>query len=182
MRKPNVTKRRLNAQLAVLIALALCLAGTTLALVWSIFSVPDNSFHTGTTAIDLNGGKAVIQEDEFLFEPGMTVEKDFYVQNTGSGNIYYRIYLDGVTGQLADVLDVSILDGDKVLCTGKASDLTRTAVTATDEILKPGQRKELTIRFHMPDSAGSTAQNKGLAFTLCADATQTKNNPDRLFN
>ena len=182
MGKPNVTKRRLNAQLAVLIALALCLAGTTFALVWSMFTVPDNSFHTGTTAIDLNGGKAVIQEDEYLFEPGMTVEKNFYVQNTGTGGIYYRVYLDGVSGQLADVLDVTILDGDKVLCTGKASELTRTAVTAADDELQPGQRRELTIRFHMPDGAGGSAQNKSLAFTLCADATQTRNNPERLFN
>lgn len=36
--------------------------------------------------------------------------------------------------------------------------------------------------FHFPEATGSGAQGKDLTFTLCADATQTKNNPQRLFD
>ena len=36
--------------------------------------------------------------------------------------------------------------------------------------------------FHFPEATGNSAQAKDLTFTLCADATQTKNNPQRLFD
>ena len=132
--------------------------------------------------INLNNGEPVIREHEFLFEPGMTVEKEFFIENESTWDVYYRIYLDNVSGGLADVLTVTIRDGEKILYTGTASELTRQNVIAADDTLKIGQRRSLTVIFHYPEDKGNDTQNLDLTFTMCAEATQTKNNPNKLFD
>lgn len=175
------TAKKLTGGIITIIVLAICLCITTFALVYESVSVEDNTFHTGEVSINLNDGKPVIREHEFLFEPGMTVKKDFFIENDSTWDVYYRLYLDEVSGGLADVLTVSIQDGDRVLYSGTANDLTRENVAAADDVLKIGQRRELTVLFHYPETAGNSTQNLELTFTLCAEATQTKNNPEKLF-
>lgn len=176
------TATRLTGAIALVVVLAICLAITTFALVYASVSVENNLFHTGSVRINLNDGKPIIREEEFLFEPGMTVEKEFFVQNESTWDVYYRIYFDNVSGGLADVLEVTIRDGDKVLYSGTASELTKQNITAADDVLRVNERRSLTASFHFPENSGNEAQNLALTFTLCADATQTKNNPDRLFD
>ena len=98
------TAKRLTGGIITIIVLAVCLCITTFALVYASVSVENNLFHTGEVKINLNDGKPVIQEHEFLFEPGMTVVKDFFVENDSTWDVYYRLYLDNVTGGLSDVL------------------------------------------------------------------------------
>mgnify|MGYP002597958708 CR=1 FL=1 len=109
MRKSKTTKR-LTTSVATIVVLAVCLCVTTFALVYSTVTVENNLFQTGTVKINLNDGRPVIEEHEFLFEPGMTVEKKFFLENQSSWDVYYRLYLDNVEGGLADVLDVAIRD------------------------------------------------------------------------
>ena len=175
------TSKRLTGGIAAVIVLAVCLCITTFALVYATLSVENNLFRTGEVKINLNDGKPVIREHEFLFEPGMTVVKDFFIENDSTGDVYYRIYLDNVSGGLGSVLTVTIKDGDKVLYNGTANELTVQSVTAADDILKIGQRRELTAVFHYPEDKGNDTENLDLAFTMCAEATQTKNNPNKLF-
>ena len=166
----------------IVIMLALCLAITTFALIYESVSVDDNLFHTGSVKINLNDGKPVIRENEFLFEPGMTVKKDFFIENESTWDVYYKIYMDDVTGGLAKVLDVTIKDGDKTLYHGTPAELNRKQVSTADEILKVNQKKTLTVYFHFPENAGNDAQSLDLTFTMCAEATQTKNNSNREFD
>lgn len=173
--------KRLTGGIITIIVLALCLCVTTFALVYVSVSVEDNLFHTGEVKINLNDGKPVIREHEFIFEPGMTVKKDFFIENDSTWDVYYRLYLDNISGGLADVLTVTIKDGDKVLYTGTANELTRQNVAAADDTLKIGQRRNLTVIFHYPENSGNKTQKLDLAFTMCAEATQTKNNPNKLF-
>lgn len=173
--------KRLTGGIIAIIVLALCLCVTTFALVYASVSVEDNLFHTGEVKINLNDGKPVIREHEFIFEPGMTVKKDFFIENDSTWDVYYRLYLDNISGGLADVLTVTIKDGDKVLYTGTANELTRQNVAAADDTLKIGQRRNLTVIFHYPENSGNKTQKLDLAFTMCAEATQTKNNPNKLF-
>ena len=180
MTKTKTTKK-LTGGIVTIIVLAVCLCVTTVALVRATVSVDNNLFHTGSVKINLNDGKPVIQEHEFLFEPGMTVVKDFFIENDSTWDVYYRLYLDNVTGGLADVLTVTIKDGDKILYSGTANELTRQNVAAADDTLKIGQRRNLTVVFHYPENSGNDTQNLDLTFTLCAEATQTKNNPNKLF-
>ena len=175
------TAKKLTGGIAAIVVLALCLAITTFALIYSSISVENNLFHTGSVKINLNDGEPVIREHEFLFEPGMTVTKDFFIENESTWDVYYRIYLDDVSGGLAGVLEVTIKDGDQVLYTGTARELTKENVVAADDTLKIGQHKDLTVTFHYPETSGNETQNKELSFTICAEATQTKNNPNKLF-
>lgn len=172
-------KIKLSIFTAILLSVFLCI--TSYALYYATVSVEANTFHTGTVKIDLNGGKPVIEENEYLFEPGMTVEKQFYLQNNSTDAVYYRLYFANLEGGLADVLDVTILEGDTVLYKGKPSELIRTAVLPVDKALAKDERKELTIRFYFPTESLNSTQNLELRFDLCADAVQTKNNPDKTF-
>ena len=182
MREQNKTVKKLTANVAAVIVLAICLCITTFALVYSTVAVDNNLYRTGVIKINLNDGKPVIEEHEFLFEPGMTVEKTFFIENQSTWDVYYRLYFDNLEGGLADVLEVEIRDGDNVLYAGKAAELIKENAGAADDILKLNERRELTISFHFPEEAGNDAQNLYLSFDLKADAVQTKNNPNRLFD
>lgn len=181
-RKIKKTSQKLTASVLTIIVLAVCLCITTLALVWATVSVENNLFHTGTVKINLNDGKPVIEEYEFLFEPGMTVKKDFFIENQSTWDVYYKLYFDDMEGGLADVLEVSIRDGNTVLFEGKAKDLTKENVGAADDVLMLNERRELTVYFHFPENAGNSAQNLFLSFSMKADAVQTKNNPNKQFH
>ena len=176
------TAKKLTGGIVAIIVLAVCLVITTFALVYASVSVENNLFRTGEVKINLNDGEPVIREHEFLFEPGMTVKKDFFIENESTWDVYYRLYFDNVSGGLADVLEITVKDGDKVLYSGTANELTKQNVVAADDTLKIGQRRNLIVIFHYPESSGNDTQNLDLTFTMCAEATQTKNNPNKLFN
>ncbi len=174
--------KRLSISVITLVILCLCLCITSFALGMAVYEVKNNSFQTGGIEIDLNGGKPVITAAEFLFEPGMTVEKPLYIQNNGTWAVYYKLYFSGVSGDLGNALDVTVLDADgNMLVCGKMSELTQNSVHALENELAIGQRQELTVRFHFPENAGNTYQGDTLTFELSAIAVQTKNNPDKEF-
>lgn len=175
------TSKKLTGGIVAIILLAICLCITTFALVYANVSVNNNLFHTGEVKINLNDGKPVIREHEFLFEPGMTVKKNFFIENDSTWDVYYRLYLDNISGGLADVLTVTVKDGSKIICSGAASELTQQNALAADDTLRIGQRRDLTVEFYFPEDKGNDTQDLDLTFTLCAEATQTKNNPNKLF-
>lgn len=175
------TAHKLSRSVAAIAVLAACLFLTTFALVYETAFAKDNLFGTGEVKINLNDSRPIIEKHEFLFEPGMTVKKDFFIKNESSCDVYYKIYLDNVSGGLADVLTVTVKDGEEVLYTGKASGLTEKNTAAANDALKIGQRKNLTAVFEYPKNSENNTQTLDLTFTLCAKATQTKNNPDKLF-
>ncbi len=178
----NTTSKKLTGSIVTVIVLAICLCITTFALVWATVSVDNNLFHTGTVKINLNDGKPVIEEHEFLFEPGMTVKKDFFIENQSTWDVYYKLYFTDMGGGLADVLEITVKDGERILYQGKAGDLTKENVGAANDVLKLNERRNLTIYFHFPEEAGNSAQNMVLTFSMSADAVQTKNNPNKRFD
>ena len=179
--KQNKTAKKLTRAIILAVFLAICLCITTYALVMAHVSVKENRFQTGSVDINLNDGKPVIEEHEFLFEPGMTVKKDFFIQNESTCEVYYKLYFDKVTGGLANVLEITIQKGDKILYRGTAASLNLTKVAAADDVLGVGERRELTILFHYPEGADNSGQNQTLTFDLSATAVQTKNNEDKEF-
>ncbi len=179
--EPNKTEKKLAASVAIIILLCICLAVTTFALVFSMVSVEDNLFKTGTVKINLNDGKPVIDEHEFIFEPGMTVKKNFFVKNESSCNVYYKLYFRNISGGLADVLQVKICNDDKVLFEGAAKEFTKENVSVADDVIRHNEIRELQIYFHFPEESGNNAQNLYLNFDMVADAVQTKNNPNKEF-
>lgn len=182
MNNNQPTLRRLSVSVCAVIFLTVCLCITTYALVRVSVSVPDSYFKTGSIEINLNDGKPVIEAHEFLFEPGMTVTKDFFLENRSTWDVYYKLYFDKAEGGLADVLQITISDGNKDLFQGTAAELSKARVGAADDTLRRDERRDLTISFHYPEKAGNAAQDMSLSFALCAEAVQTKNNPDKLFD
>lgn len=180
----NKTKKRLTASIAAVIVLTLCLCITTYALVMISVKVPDNFFQTGNIKINLNDGKPVIEEHEFRFEPGMTVTKSFFIKNQSTWAVYYKVYFNNVEGGLADVLEVTVkdTDNDRVLFSGTMSELSRNNAKAADESLEVNEVRNMSISFHYPEKSGNSTQGMSLSFELCAEAVQTKNNPDKLFD
>ena len=181
METSSNTKKNLSKGIATTLIFAICFVLTTIALFFANTSVANNLFHTGKIAINLNDKKPVITADEFLFEPGMTVEKSFFIKNEGTWDAYYKLYFDNVSGGLANVLDVTIKDGATVVYDGTAAGFSKENVAVASSELRVGERRDMTVTFHFPESAGNQTQSRNLTFKLCADATQTKNNPNRAF-
>ena len=179
--KQNKTAKKLTRAIILAVFLAICLCITTYALVMAHVSVKENRFQTGSVDINLNDGKPVIEEHEFLFEPGMTVIKDFFIQNESTCEVYYKLYFDKVAGGLANVLEITIQKGDKILYRGTAAYLNLAKVAAADDVLGVGERRNLTILFHYPEGADNSGQGHELTFDLCAKAVQTRNNEDKEF-
>lgn len=175
--------RKITVSMLIILLLTFCLGITSYALFYVSVEIEENYFQTGVVEIDLNGGRPVIERHEYLFEPGMTVEKEFYVQNNSTWNVYYRVYMADVKGQLADVLEIRIWDKQSgtEYFTGTARNLTREYVGVADDELGIGEKKEMMISFHYPEESGNATQGQELSFSMCADAVQTKNNPNRLF-
>ena len=113
----------------------------------------------------------------------MRVQKNFFIENEGSIDAYYKIYLEDVKGDLADVLEATITEKEsgKVLYKGLVSDLTRGSAAVDDGTLAAGERKDLTILFYFPKERGNEAQDKTLSFRMGATATQVRNNPGHSF-
>ncbi len=170
----------LNALIIVVLVIALCI--TTFALLYSMVKVDDNSFMTGSIKVNLNDGKPVIEEDDLLFEPGMTVQRKFFIENEGTWDVYYKIYFEDIKGELADVLDITIKDGERTVYSGKVSDMTKDKVDSDEEILRDGERRQMTVTFSFPKDSGNEVQNAYLKFNMSVDAVQTKNNPQRMFD
>ncbi len=176
------TSKKLTSGIITVIILSICLCITSFALIYASVSVENNIFATGKVKINLNNGKPIITENEFIFEPGMTVEKEFFIENLSSDSIYYKVYFMNVRGGLSDVLTVTVKDKDTVLFEGTAAEFTKAGVTSPDEPLEIGERKAFTVTFHYPEESGNDTQNLSLSFDLAADAVQTKNNPNKLFD
>ena len=176
-------QKKLHRSMIIAVLLVLMLVITSFALISSIVSVKDNTFETGIVKINLNNGEPVIHEDEYLFEPGMRVKKQFFIENEGSVDAYYKIYMDDVAGDLSDVLQLTVTENEsgKVLYQGTASELTRGSDAVSDDTLSAGERKDLTILFHFPEERGNEAQDKELSFRMSATATQVRNNPGHSF-
>lgn len=176
------TATKLTTGIALVIILSICLCITTFALAYATITVEYNIFSTATMQINLNDGKPVIEENEFLFEPGMTVKKDFFLENQSSIEVYYKIYFEELDGGLANFLQVTIKAGDEILYDGMARNFTRNKVEAAETSLAAGQKQDLEIYFYFPPEIGNAAQGLDLSFKLAAEAVQTKNNPNRLFD
>lgn len=201
MKHKTRAERKMWAGVLTVLLLTVCLAFTTYALVTYTYIVRDGeTYTTGTIYIDLNDEQPIIQKDEFRFEPGVLVEKEFYLWNYGSGESYYRLYFDDIGGdkKLADAIEITITDPGlvctsqghgvvdsganrgprqikgKILYHGYLSELVD-KVTA-DDYLKVNECRHLYMYFHFPEELGNQYRDLTLSFNLKADAVQKKNN------
>ena len=127
------------------------------------------------------GGNVIFDAADMNIEPGYSIRRDFTVENRGTAEVYYRVYLENAAGPLLDVLDFAIYDGDTLLFEGAADSLTRETPCEGAAPLAPGETRTLTAVVKMREGAGNTYQNGGITFDMTAYAVQVRNNPERAF-
>ena len=87
-----------------------------------------------------------------------------------------------MSGDLVNVLSITIKDGDRTIFTGNMKDMDRTHTQPVDDVLSINEQKTLTIIFSFDEEADNRYMSKELAFALMAEGTQVRNNPNREFN
>lgn len=179
--KSTTNKRKIWTGFAVFVILLLSFTVTTYALIVSNVSVEENTFTTGEVKININDNVPIITEEEFIFEPGMTVVKNFFIENESTIEVYYRIYLENMEGELADILDVTLKERDNVLYHGKVIDMTAANMESPDDVLAVDEVRWFSLSFYYPYDDGNKGQSAEMSFDVCAEAVQTVNNPDREF-
>ena len=176
----NSTHKKLIVRRSLVAVLLFCFGITSYAFSGYSMAVRQNVFTTGAIDINLNNGCAAIDQKEFNLEPGMTIVKSFFLENSGQA-AYYRIYFENIKGSLRQMVKVTLKEGADVLYSGTAADFTlRNAETAPNRIAT-GEKRWLQISFHLPYSCGNSAQGQTLSFVLTARAVQVKNNTDKTF-
>ncbi len=181
MRKPSQTKQKAYGSIIVTLVLLVMLAITTYALFTSMVSVEENQFEMGEVKIELNDGKTIFDSVDLNIEPGYSVKEDFTVENQGTADVYYRLYLENVTGALYDALTFEIYDGETLLYSGDAQALTKENPCISQTALTAGETKTLTAVVKMKEGAGNAYQTGKINFDVTVDAVQAKNNPDKVF-
>ena len=209
MNSKMTTENKLRIGVGTIFLLTVCLAITTYALMRVTLDLRDNTFQTGQIGINLNDGQPIIDENNAMFrrfEPGVLAKADFFIENdVSTWSVYYRLYFSDIAGDLADVLEVTITDPDsqsgkgpkaaqffdderrrenvqgEILYHGTLAELTRANVHTANDILEVGERRDLSMYFYFPVEEGNETMGKEVAFSVCADAVQTKNNEGKEF-
>lgn len=181
MQKSKTMKKLVNG-ITILVFMLVCLCAVTFAMMVMDVDVKNNVFNTGKVEINLNDGNPVIEENEFIFEPGVTVTKEFFVENNSTWDVWYKIYFANIQGELADELEAAIYDGQNEVWSGNIKDLNKVGVIAAEESLAPGQKKNLILKLHLPKVKDNNVQDLRMSFDVLSEAVQTKNNPGKLFN
>lgn len=181
MNRQNKTKKKAVGSIVTITVLFCMLAITTYALIFSLVSVDNNQFDMGRVKIELNGGQRIFDGSDLNIEPGYTIKRDFTVENKSTVDVYYRLYMENVTGSLQEVLTFEVYDGDELLFRGKADKFTKESICQGSEPLSVGETRTLTMLVKMDENAGNEYQNGGITFDMTADAVQVRNNPDKQF-
>lgn len=183
-RQAKSIAHRLTASIIAVILLTAALSVTTFILVSNTLTTEGAAlFRTaGDVRLNLNDGKPVITGSDRLFAPGTEVERQFTVENTGSCAVWYKFYFREISGTTAQDIAVEIRDGDRVLASGRMSEMTEENTQALDTALEVGERRTLTLVFRLDENAGNDAQGQLLCFDFSARAVQCRNNPDKKFD
>jgi hypothetical protein len=133
--------------------------------------------------------------DQKNFEPGATFKRNFVVRNLLSGKddgVYCKVYLSGIDGVLAEVIQVTLtdyveadsaddlddLDPSQIYYQGTLANMTRDGTETIYQLLEPGEDKKFSIWFYFPETIGNaynSSEEMSVSFDLCAEAVQSKN-------
>ena len=180
MNNSSVQKKVWKSIVAIIL-LFLMFIITTYALISSYLSVEDNLFETAAVDIDLNGGVPIFTESDFALEPGRSNGKRFTITNNSTVDVYYRLYLCNIAGDLHDALRFEIRDGDEVLYAAQMDEFDQETPFVSDEILKVGETRILTAVVIMDEKSGNRYQSEFCTFDVVANAIQVRNNPTKVF-
>ena len=132
---------------------------------------------TADVSINMNDGRPILSQYDYDNWNG--VAEQFFITNDSTVSVYARLYLDDVSGSLADSVTVSVCDYEDgtnfgaVWNKGAGGRL----FAALPNALGIGQRKDLTVAFSVESGAHGEMQ-----FTLACDIVQTTNNSEHIYD
>jgi len=177
------TLRKLTSNIVLTVILLICLVITSYALAVTSYRVlRENRFGTGNINIILEGPGDL---DISLFEPGMTVEREYTIRNMSSIGVYFKVYFENVSGLLADAVDITLKEKNSgvVLYQGKASEFSENNINnKASEELGASDSRVLVISYHFSEDAGNNLMCTDLSFYIGAKAVQARNNADKSFD
>lgn len=177
-------KKKLTLMIVTVILLSIGLTVTSFALASSIAQIRNNRFAMSMgVKLTINDGNPIDVTD-MIYEPGGTYKSEFSIANLGGFDVWYRVYFTDVEGALKDYITVTITEfkgtpDEKILCEGKISELSSNKVNVST--LAEGMKSTLYIEFYFSPEAGNAMQGQSVSFNITADATQKKNNPEKIF-
>ena len=130
---------------------------------------------TANVSINTKDGAPILSQYEFDDWNG--VEEPFFIQNDSTVSVYARLYLDNVSGSLADSVTVSVYDGDTNFGAVWNKGAGGRLFVALPNVLRVNERMDLTVIFSVESGAHGEMQ-----FELACDVVQTKNNPERIYD
>ena len=134
----------------------------------------------GKFDIVLNDGKPVLGDD-ILFEPGMVIRKDFTLENKGTANSFYKIYFSELPQELAERINVSIMDGKQTLVSSSLFEMTKeTAIIMNDNLLA-GEKEVFTLCLELTEEIENVEQGMEYTLDMFVEAAQRENNPEAEF-
>lgn len=169
-------KKRYLSRIIVSLSIISGLVLVVLALL--VHTTISNTFiSTGVIDINLNDGVVVFDEDDLNLQPSQSVRKEMFIENVGTEDFYYRIYLEEVSGELVDVTLFNIYDEyGNLLKTIETSKFNSTNYFSTDEIVEVGECLYFEIEIVFNELLGDEYQGGNLNFHIIASAIQSKNN------
>lgn len=130
---------------------------------------------TANVSINMNNGAPILSQYEFEYWNGITEE--FFIENDSTVPVYARLYLDNVSGSLADSVTVSVYDGDTNLGAVWNKGAGGRLFAEIPNVLRIWERKDLTVTFSVESGAHGEMQ-----FQLACDIVQTTNNPGHIYD
>lgn len=119
-------------------------------------------------SINLNDGKPVIDEENFEFFPGVTVERDFFIENMGDKALYYKLFFSNIEGNLGEYLEIKITEDGKTVIEGKLTDYQKSNKNILKRRLEAYEKKKLHITFSLPTDVENAAKDETVEFDLKA--------------
>ncbi len=175
-------KKKLNIMILTVALLVCGLTVTSFALADAVAEIRSNRFAMSAGInLKINGSngdvQSVVDMNDILFEPGGTYRSEFSISNPSDLDLWYRVSLTNVEGNLKDDITVTIKESDGyVLAKGKMDDL-KVFVSA----LESKKEKTIYIEFYFSPNADNSAQGQTVSFNVKVDATQSKNNQSQVF-
>lgn len=169
-------KNKIITKVLFILSFAILLIVAVMAYMLNFANV-ETTIGTGTIDLNFNDGIIIFDDEDLNLQPGESVIKDMFVENAGTEDFYYRIYLENVSGDLADVTLVNIYDENDILLQSVATtELDSSSYFTTDEIVTVGEKVNLKIEIAFAEESGNTYQDESLSFDIVASAIQSKNN------
>ncbi|MBQ7339820.1 MAG: hypothetical protein IJW43_03065 [Clostridia bacterium] len=153
---------------------------SVLALILSYYTIFVNN--KDSVKINLNDGVKIFNEEWIELEPGYSVEREFFIKNEGTQKVYYKVYIENLSGTLVEATNVTISSGDIILFSGAVTELAKDNAQSLDSELNVNEKRILKIKFSLSEKVGNVKSNGKLKFDICAMATKADNNPDRIFS